>query len=1095
MTGARLLHVVLLLLLARGRPTRAFSHPRRSDAYGSSADTLVEDNREVDDFGELRYVDKNDASSSYTDADVSSPDAWSRANDARRAAVAAATARARTRGSYPNADARVATRALPRGVYPGHAAVAWNEPFDKHESKPVFVSEISPRTGPTRGGTRVTVSGGPFAWPAPTGRETCRFMRVFDRSAHDARDDDAFAFASAFASDAARGFGFADVPATPTSATRVSCVSPPSARGGVVAVAVSVDGVVFSADASATATARGGPGGIAFFEYVDGAPAGHFQLDNATGAHAGGTVLTVTVSRARPTEATRVTIVPPRGTTRLELDDARLELTLADGTVVGGAFLKGLEARARDAYVDAYDGGNVSVAAVRDVVSHDGGDPTPPASVPLGASRVPGELVKGTDGVWFALVPAEHVRANASFLERFEDTDPVDEYRPFQPSERVTCEFRYDHLGPHDAVFNLTGETRLNASAIRARAAGTFYGDCHADCVLDAELANHVEFLGNFSWQGNCSIPVVNLTALNVTLAERIAMFGESWKPYDAPRVAFFGDADAGTNFSDAKRLTNCSWAPFIPARVLRSKGVWLGYDRIQCPTPQQTMPPRNTTFGPDVTDLRTATRVFVSHDGAAFSSDASALDFTYVKTSPDVFHVFTRQVAGVYSARGPFSGNTEVYINGTGFVPSDHIRARFTAWVLSATNHFVANRTKETGRCFFDTPEQIRCHTPRWYPYQQYYDWQKRGYEPCFKTYVDVSNDGGLTWTASRGPRYEVVDEPNMFFYCPVYVSPVVGHNAHGRGTPMLPFRDVSRAIEATLSHPRAYVTRKGFDHPRKRGVYDQTLEVSELAGRRARGGEARGRGLGAYVNHDQIVLLPGLYEDKNENDGRYGLERNMNLDPGGRVIEIVSDGEAWFSSRGSTDGFGSELDLLRPTHAASADKNAEDAEQKGVLYPHVFAFTNGRTRWETFETRGAAPGDGSDAFVVAPGSSNASNASNSEAEGGRRLLAARGGNGGGGGGGAGDPAADVAERVARMTREGGHAALLDDELVEARRRALARAVRDGSLGAETSARREARRAKDAHAASAGAASDGDAADDIFGAAARRRRYQGSRV
>ena len=265
MTGARVLRAVLLLLLARGRPTRAFSIPRRSDVYGSGADTLVEDHREYDDFGDLRHVNENDAS--YTDADVSSPDAWSRANDARRAAAAAATARTRTRGAYPNADARVETRALPRGVYPGHAAVAWNEPLNKHESKPARVTRIAPRTGPTRGGTRVAIDGGPFAWPAPTGREMCRFVHVFDRPTHDAFDDDFFT--SAFASDGARGFGFADVPATPTSATRVTCVSPPRARGGVVAVAVSADGVVFSADSGAAAVPRAGPGGFAFFEYVE----------------------------------------------------------------------------------------------------------------------------------------------------------------------------------------------------------------------------------------------------------------------------------------------------------------------------------------------------------------------------------------------------------------------------------------------------------------------------------------------------------------------------------------------------------------------------------------------------------------------------------------------------------------------------------------------------------------------------------------------------------------------------------------------------------------------------------------------------------
>ena len=130
MTGARLLRAVPLLPRRAGA-THAFSHPRRSDVYGGGADT-PEDHRD-DAFGELRHVNENDAS--YTDADVSSPDAWSRANDARRAAVADATARARTRGSYPNAG-RARRRALPRGVYPGHAAIEWNEPFNKHESKP-----------------------------------------------------------------------------------------------------------------------------------------------------------------------------------------------------------------------------------------------------------------------------------------------------------------------------------------------------------------------------------------------------------------------------------------------------------------------------------------------------------------------------------------------------------------------------------------------------------------------------------------------------------------------------------------------------------------------------------------------------------------------------------------------------------------------------------------------------------------------------------------------------------------------------------------------------------------------------------------------
>ena len=146
--------------------------------------------------------------------------------------------------------------------------------------------------------------------------------------------------------------------------------------------------------------------------------------------------------------------------TRLELDDARVELTLANGTVVARAFLEGskscvnnsddgcVEERARGAFLAEYDGASVSVAAARDAVTALGEErPTPPsASAISSAPRTPGELVNGTDGIGYALVDASYVRANVTFLERFEDTEPADAYRPFQPSERVTCEFFYDHL-------------------------------------------------------------------------------------------------------------------------------------------------------------------------------------------------------------------------------------------------------------------------------------------------------------------------------------------------------------------------------------------------------------------------------------------------------------------------------------------------------------------------------------------------------------------------------------------------------------------------------------------------------------------------
>jgi hypothetical protein len=52
-------------------------------------------------------------------------------------------------------------------------------------------------------------------------------------------------------------------------------------------------------------------------------------------------VVTVTVNRASPTNATRLTSYGAFGETRLELDDPRVVLTLANGTTVGGGVSRG----------------------------------------------------------------------------------------------------------------------------------------------------------------------------------------------------------------------------------------------------------------------------------------------------------------------------------------------------------------------------------------------------------------------------------------------------------------------------------------------------------------------------------------------------------------------------------------------------------------------------------------------------------------------------------------------------------------------------------------------------------------------------------
>ena len=105
------------------------------------------------------------------------------------------------------------------------------------------------------------------------------------------------------------------------------------------------------------------------------------------------------------------------------------------------------------------------------------------------------------------------------------------------------------------------------------------------------------------------------------------------------------------------------------------------------------------------------------------------------------------------------------------------------------------------------------------------------------------------------------------------IFVS-TYGSNSWGEGTPRLPFRDLSRAIQASLSRPRSYFIRKG-------GVRHSRI----LGGRQHRGVERRGSGLVRYINLDQIYLMDGIYRDRM---GIYGPEQNLNLAAHGRVIEV---------------------------------------------------------------------------------------------------------------------------------------------------------------------------------------------------------------
>ena len=337
--------------------------------------------------------------------------------------------------------------------------------------------------------------------------------------------------------------------------------------------------------------------------------------------------------------------------------------------------------------------------------------------------------------------------------------------------------------------------------------------------------------------------------------------------------------------------------------------------------TPRHTNTELTTGTLPIITlALTPAISVHSNHrtltDGVEFSQDGAV--FTYDRGVPTILQVYTVQEAGYSKARGPWRGNTEVHITGTHLFPSEHLKARFVAETETESE------TREATHCFFDTPECIRCISPLWYPIGGTSTRNLGGnILPCFVTSVDVSNDGGAQWSLAHSDK---------FLYCPVYVS-TYGSNAVGQGTPRLPFRDISRAIMATLSEPRAYFLRKGKD-----------ASGAERTGRQQRGVEIRGQGLIDYINFDQILLMDGVYRN---GVGKLGIEQNLNLSPGGRIIEIIAQhpGYAYIDCNGGN------IDATRPFDID--DVNQPDAEQHGSLtFKDVGTVRcSGSIRWETYD------------------------------------------------------------------------------------------------------------------------------------------------
>ena len=656
------------------------------------------------------------------------------------------------------------------------------------------------------------------------------------------------------------------VPARTVSPTEMRCETPHRGSPGVAVLTVSADGARYSGEAAMTVS---GSGSFAFFNYTSVVPAGFFILDNRTGPYRGETEISITINSVKPDDSTETTFIPYDETVRVSWDDPGVELS-ADGETA------------------TYDN------ATYDVLNSSG------------------------HGAYIEVLRSGIM----SFDTEYKDTKPVLR-QPFEPSKLARCKFdfnvtrlnetRREALAAVNASFS--NATVLNMSVLYDNIGGTWRGDCERDCPLTR--------FPNDTWSGQCFFPNATNATSNETLADSSLLSGGA-------------NMINATNASNVTYI-NCSFVPFVPIETATTPLTWMGYNRARCDSPQQTMPIGNTT-GPGGVALTHTMEVRVSNNGQDFTKLPIG-NFTYVHAPPDVFHVYTLQVAGKHKARGPFSGNTEVYINGTGFLPSPHLAARFYTLEINELNiyrvdeiEFIVykvDETKASPACSFDTLEQIRCLSPPFYPYDDYAERQQGGLKPCFRTYVEVSNDRGTTWSG--------IDTRNSFVYCPVYVSSY-GSNGWGDGTPSLPYRDLSRAIQGALSEPRSYWIRKG-----------KRVDGSELAGRQQRGLDPRGRGVNSYINHDQIVVMDGIYTDFK---GVFGPERNLNLDPGGRVIEIVADKPGY----AFVDCEGGLIDATRPF--GPTDRHEFDVEQHGALFFKDVGLVGcaGYARWEHYDANPAA-------------------------------------------------------------------------------------------------------------------------------------------
>ena len=223
----------------------------------------------------------------------------------------------------------------------------------------------------------------------------------------------------------------------------------------------------------------------------------------------------------------------------------------------------------------------------------------------------------------------------------------------------------------------------------------------------------------------------------------------------------------------------------------------------------------------------------------------------------PNVISARTPQDEPTYPARGPFFGNTEITITGSGFFAASGVKCRLY-------DSGTTNNIKEVDG-FFDNMNRVRCITPDHEPIS---GGEVPGtIRPCLTKSIEVTLDGST---------YSAVKSNVNFLYCGVYVSKS-GSDAYGDGTPSAPYLTLQRSIEAALDEPRSYDLRYELANPDE-GIRGATqFKLNEIRNSLESSSQQRFR---IYVNRDKIRVKTGTYSGPG----------NVGLHPLGKMLEAES-------------------------------------------------------------------------------------------------------------------------------------------------------------------------------------------------------------